>query len=111
EIGGGKQMHGQGRDRDGEKPADLAGGGGGRSDQSAPARRRAFQQIGDHSGIFSAHRKADHAAQGQQQPAGGRTNGGVGGQQRAGHRRQRDHRHRGHQRAAPRVSIAAPAGA
>ena len=109
EIGGRKQMHGQGRDRDGKKAADLAGGGGGGGDQAAPMRRRPFQQIGDHAGIFPAHRKADHAAQGQQQPAGGRADGRVGGQQCTGQHGQGHHAQRGQHHAAPAVSVADPA--
>ena len=52
-----EQGDGQRRDADREQGADFARRRGQRSDQAAPVRRRAFEQISDDAGIFAADRK------------------------------------------------------
>ena len=61
-------------------------------------RRRAFEQIGNDAGIFAADREAHHAAQEEQQPAGGGTDRGAGrkqcgGEHCRGHQRDRQQHH------------------
>ena len=53
---------------DREQRADLARRRRERGDQPAPLGPRAFEQVGDHPGVFAADREPHHAAQGEQQP-------------------------------------------